>query len=62
MIPSFAAAAGEPDLVEKVKSGYTIDGKKFKVHLDGYNLLPFLSGMKNTAPENFPFIGVMMET
>src|SRR5215467_4297990 len=35
MIPTFAAAAGEPDLVEKVKKGYAIDGKTFKVHLDG---------------------------
>jgi arylsulfatase len=36
--------------VEKVKSGYTIDGKKFKVHLDGYNLLPFLSGKEKESP------------
>ena len=42
MIPTFAAAAGEPNLVEKVKKGYTIDGKTYKVHLDGYNLMPFL--------------------
>ena len=44
MIPTFAAAAGEPDLVEKVKKGYKIGGKTFKVHLDGDNLLPFLKG------------------
>ena len=44
MIPTFAAAAGEPDLVEKVKKGYAADGKTFKVHLDGVNLLPFLKG------------------
>ena len=43
-IPTFAAAAGEPDLVEKVKKGYQIGDKTFKVHLDGFNLLPFLSG------------------
>jgi arylsulfatase len=41
MIPTFAAAAGEPDLVEKVKKGYEADGRTFKVHLDGVNLLPF---------------------
>jgi arylsulfatase len=50
MIPTFAAAAGEPDLVEKVKKGYTIDGKTFKVHLDGFNLLPFLSGKEKESP------------
>src|SRR5271155_5032442 len=50
MIPTLAAAAGEPDLVEKVKKGYTAGGKKFKVHLDGYNLIPFLKGTEKTSP------------
>jgi arylsulfatase len=50
MIPTFAAAAGEPNLVEKVKKGYAIDGKTFKVHLDGYNLLPFLKGEVDKCP------------
>ncbi|HEY2358188.1 MAG TPA: sulfatase-like hydrolase/transferase, partial [Phenylobacterium sp.] len=49
-IPTFAAAAGEPDLVAKVKKGYAIDGKTFKVHLDGYNLMPFLSGKEKESP------------
>ncbi|OQP38633.1 arylsulfatase [Niastella yeongjuensis] len=50
MIPTFAAAAGEPNLVEKVKKGYAIAGKTFKVHLDGFNLLPFLSGKEKESP------------
>jgi arylsulfatase A-like enzyme len=50
LIPTFAAAAGEPDLVEKVKTGYEIDGKTFKVHLDGFNLMPFLSGLEDNSP------------
>jgi arylsulfatase len=49
-IPTFAAAAGEPDLVEKVKKGYKIGSTTFKVHLDGYNLLPFLSGKEKESP------------
>ena len=49
-IPTFAAAAGEPDLVEKVKKGYQIGEKTFKVHLDGVNLLPFLSGEEDECP------------
>jgi len=49
-IPTFAAANGEPDLVAKVKKGYEIDGKKYKVHLDGYNLLPFLKGEVKESP------------
>jgi arylsulfatase len=49
-IPTFAAAAGEPDLVEKVKKGYKAGETTFKVHLDGYNLLPFLSGTEEKSP------------
>ena len=43
-IPTFAAANGDTDLVERLKKGSTLNGKTFKVHLDGYNLLPFLKG------------------
>ncbi len=50
MIPTFAAAAGEPDLVEKVKKGYAADGRTFRVHLDGINLLPFLKGEQKKSP------------
>jgi arylsulfatase len=49
-IPTFAAAAGEPDLVAKVKKGYKMGGKTYKVHLDGFNLLPFLSGKETESP------------
>jgi arylsulfatase len=50
LIPTFAAAAGEPDLVEKVKQGYTAGGKNFKVHLDGYNLIPLFKGTAKEPP------------
>ena len=49
-IPTFAAAAGEPDLVAKVLKGYSANGKNFKVHLDGYNLMPFLKGEVKESP------------
>jgi arylsulfatase A-like enzyme len=49
-IPTFAAAAGEPDLVEKVKKGYKIGDKTYKVHLDGFNLMPFLKGDVKESP------------
>ena len=49
-IPTFAAAAGEPDLVAKVKKGYKIGDTSFKVHLDGANLQPFLSGKEKESP------------
>ena len=50
LIPTFAAAAGEPDLVAKVMKGYQANGKTFKVHLDGYNLMPFLKGDAKESP------------
>jgi arylsulfatase A-like enzyme len=49
-IPTFAAANGEPQLVEKLTQGATLNGKTFKVHLDGYNLLPFLKGEAKESP------------
>jgi len=49
-IPTFAAAAGEPDLVEKVKKGHTLNGSRFKVHLDGSNLAPFFRGEADKSP------------
>lgn len=50
LIPTFCAAAGEPDIVAKCLTGYAAGAKTFKVHLDGYNLMPFLSGSSNDAP------------
>ncbi len=49
-IPTFAAANGEPELVDKVKQGFEMGGKTYKVHLDGYNLFPFLSGDEEKSP------------
>jgi arylsulfatase len=50
MLPTLAAAAGEPDVVEKLKKGYKSGNKTFKVHIDGYNLLPFLKGEAKENP------------
>jgi len=52
-IPTFAGANGEHDLVEKVKKGYKIGDKTFKVHLDGYDLGPFLAGKEKCPREGF---------
>jgi arylsulfatase len=43
-LPTFLAAAGEPDMIEKLRKGYKAGAKTFKVHLDGYNLVPYLTG------------------
>jgi arylsulfatase len=53
-LPTFVAAAGEPDVKEKLLTGHHAAGKTFKVHLDGYNQLPFLTGETDkSAREDF---------
>ena len=49
-LPTFLAMAGEPDIVEKLKKGHDAAGKHFRVHIDGYNLLPYLTGKEKTQP------------
>jgi arylsulfatase len=49
-LPTFLAAAGEPDVSEKLKKGHSAIGRKYKVHLDGYNFLPFLTGETTETP------------
>jgi arylsulfatase A-like enzyme len=48
--PTLLAAAGVPDIKEKLLKGYTAGGKKYKVHLDGYNQLPYLTGQVPKSP------------
>ena len=50
LLPTFAAAAGEPAVVEKAKKGYQIGETTFKVHLDGFDLTAFLSGKEKESP------------
>ncbi len=49
-LPTFLAMAGEPDVVEKLLKGHQAAGKKFRVHIDGYNLLPYLTGIEKKSP------------
>ena len=49
-MPTFLAAAGEPNIKEKLLKGHKAGGKKFNVHLDGYNLLPYLTGDAEKSP------------
>jgi arylsulfatase len=51
-LPTFVAAAGEPDVVEKLKAGHNVGDKAFRVHIDGYNLLPYLTGEADKSPRN----------
>jgi arylsulfatase len=49
-LPTLLAAAGEPDIKEKLKKSHKEGDKTFKVHLDGYNLLPYLTGKEKKSP------------
>lgn len=50
MVPTLLAAAGESDVKEKLLTGHQANGRDFKVHLDGYNMLPFLKGDVKESP------------
>jgi arylsulfatase len=49
-IPTLMAAAGEPDIAETLKKGHKANGKDWKVHLDGYDFGPYLSGKAEKGP------------
>jgi arylsulfatase len=44
MLPTLLAAAGDTTASEDLLKGRTIGGRSYKVHIDGYNLLPALKG------------------
>jgi arylsulfatase A-like enzyme len=48
--PTLCAAAGEPDIKAKLLAGYATQGRTYKVHLDGYNILPMLTGQTQESP------------
>ncbi len=49
-MPTLLAAAGEPDIKEKLKKGHKAGDKTFKLHLDGYNFLPYFKGDEEKGP------------
>jgi arylsulfatase len=52
-MPTFLAAVGQPDIKGKrLKRGVKAIGRTFKVHLDGYNILPLLTGKGKEIARN----------
>jgi arylsulfatase A-like enzyme len=49
-LPTFCAAAGDPDVVAKCLKGDQVGNKTYKVHLDGFNLIPFFKGEAKESP------------
>jgi len=52
LLPTFAAAAGDSTVVERCKKSCQSGTKSFKVHLDGYNLIPFFRGEVKESPRH----------
>ena len=52
MFPTLLAIAGNPDVTQQLLKGATVDGKKFNVHLDGFNMVPYLTGEAKESPRN----------
>ncbi len=55
-LPTYLAAAGSPDIKERLKKGGVRSiGRRYKVHLDGYNFLPHLTGEAEEGPRSEVF-------
>jgi arylsulfatase A-like enzyme len=54
-LPTLLAAAGDPEITGKLLKGHSLGDRTYKVHLDGYNLLPYLGGQTNKGPRTYFF-------
>jgi arylsulfatase A-like enzyme len=54
-LPTLLAAAGEPDIKAKLLKGHKAGNKTFKVHIDGHNMLEYLTGKVKESPREFFF-------
>ncbi|MDE1180951.1 arylsulfatase [Paraburkholderia sp.] len=50
--PTLLAAAGDTGISDRLLKGGAIGGKTFKVHLDGYNFMPYLTGQAKEGPRH----------
>jgi arylsulfatase len=55
MLPTLLAAAGDPDISKKLLNGYKVGDKTFNVHIDGINMLPYLTGAVKESLRDFFF-------
>ena len=59
-LPTFVAAAGNANVKEELLKGKTIGDKTYKIHLDGYNMLPHLTGKEKEGRRHEIFTFLMM--
>jgi len=55
MLPTLLAAAGEPDIKQKLLNGYKAGDKTFNVCIDGINVLPYITGEVKESPRDYFF-------
>ncbi len=56
-LPTFAAAAGNPDIVEQLKKGVELNGRAYKNFVDGANQLDYISGKaEESARQDFIYV------
>jgi arylsulfatase len=55
LLPTLAAAAGEPDVVSKLRDGATYGGRSYKLHLDGYDQTALFGGTSTKSARKFIF-------
>jgi arylsulfatase A-like enzyme len=51
-LPTLVAAAGEPDMKDKLLKGVTVGDNTFRTHLDGYNFMPYFKGEVAAGPRH----------
>jgi arylsulfatase A-like enzyme len=51
-LPTFAAAAGEPAIKQKLAAGVTLEGRTYRNYIDGYDQLDYLAGKAAASPRN----------
>jgi arylsulfatase len=51
-LPTFAAIGGDDDIKEKLASGVDLNGRHYKNHLDGYNILDYITGAADATPRH----------
>ncbi|MCX7392601.1 MAG: arylsulfatase [Planctomycetales bacterium] len=49
-LPTILAIAGDTEVKDKLLKGYNVGNMTYKVHLDGYNLVPYLTGQVEKSP------------
>lgn len=56
-VPTLMAAAGDDKIKQKLLKGTSIGNKRAKLHLDGYNFLPYFTGQAQKGPrEEFIYL------